>query len=73
MSVITQNGDSAIMMAARECGTEVVPLLLEAGANIHLQNVVTVSECVQECVIHMKYCNVCIINRPLHVGLLITC
>ena len=39
MSVITQwNGDSALMMAAREGRTEVVPLLLEAGANIHLQN-----------------------------------
>ena len=37
MSVITQNGDSALMMAAREGGTEVVPLLLEAGANIDLQ------------------------------------
>ena len=38
MSVITQNGDSALMMAAKEGRTEVVPLLLEAGANLHLQN-----------------------------------
>ena len=38
MSVLTQNGDSALMMAAREGRTEVVSLLLEAGANIHLQN-----------------------------------
>ena len=33
MSVITQDGDSALMIAAREGRTEVVPLLLEARAN----------------------------------------
>ena len=38
MSVITQDGDSALMMAVRESRTEVVSLLLEAGANIHIQN-----------------------------------
>ena len=38
MSVITQDGDSALMMAVREDSTEVVSLLLEARANIHLQN-----------------------------------
>ena len=38
MSVITQNGTSALMMAARWGRTEVVSLLLEAGANIHIQN-----------------------------------
>ena len=38
MSVITQDGESALMMAASEGRTEVVSLLLEAGANIHLQN-----------------------------------
>ena len=38
MSVITQDGDSALMMVARKGRTEVVSLLLEAGANIHLQN-----------------------------------
>ena len=41
MSVITQDGDSALMMAARLWGaTEVVSLLLyiEAGANTDLQN-----------------------------------
>ena len=37
-SVITQDGYSALMMAARDGRTEVVSLLLEAGANIHLQN-----------------------------------
>ena len=38
MSVITQGGDSALMMAASKDRTEVVPLLLEAGANPDLQN-----------------------------------
>ena len=38
MSVITQNGYSILMMAASEGSTEVVPLLLEAGANTDLQN-----------------------------------
>ena len=38
MSVITQDGDSALVMAIREGRTEVVPLLLEAGANTDLQN-----------------------------------
>ena len=38
MSVITQDGYSALMMAASEGRTEVVSLLLEARANIDLQN-----------------------------------
>ena len=39
MSVITQDGDSALMMAARRWGeTEVISLLLKAGANVQLQN-----------------------------------
>ena len=38
MSVITQYGDSALMMAAKWGSAEVVPLLLEAGANTDLQN-----------------------------------
>ena len=38
MSVITQDGHSALMMAAEEGMTEVVSLLLEVGANIDLQN-----------------------------------
>ena len=42
MSVISQDGDSALMMAARESKTEVVSLLLEAGANTDLQNKVHV-------------------------------
>ena len=38
MSVITQDGLSELMIAVREGRTEVVPLLLEAGANTDLQN-----------------------------------
>ena len=38
MSVITQDGNSVLMMAVREGMTEVVSLLLEAGANTDLQN-----------------------------------
>ena len=38
MSVITQDGESALMMAVGEGRTEVVSLLLKAGANIDLQN-----------------------------------
>ena len=45
MSVITQNGNSPLMKAARKGSTEVVSQLLEAGANIHIQNKV---KCVQE-------------------------
>ena len=41
MSIITQYGDSALMIAAREGKTEVVSRLLEAGANIDVQNMVS--------------------------------
>ena len=34
MSVITQDGDSALMIAVREGMTEVVPLLVKAGATL---------------------------------------
>ena len=48
MSVITQDGESALTMAVRGWGrAEVVPLLLEAGANTDLQNKVHVSVHVQ--------------------------
>ena len=42
MSVVTQDRDSALMMAVRWGRTEVVPLLVKAGANIHLQNKVRI-------------------------------
>ena len=47
MSVITQGGNSPLMMVALEGETEVVPLLLEAGADTDLQNKVYVSVHVQ--------------------------
>ena len=40
ISVTTQYGDSALTMAARKGRTEVVSLLLQAGANTDLQNMV---------------------------------
>ena len=43
MSVITQWGFSALMMGVVEGWTEVVSLLLEAGANTDLQNKVKFS------------------------------
>ena len=48
MSVITQDGDSVLMMAVREGKTEVVSLLLEAGVNAHLQNKVYTCWCTRE-------------------------
>ena len=44
MSVITQDGYSALMMAAGWGRTEVVSLLLEAGANIDLHNEVCLDQ-----------------------------
>ena len=44
MSVITQDGDSALMDAATWGRTEVISLLLEAGANIDLQNKVCLDQ-----------------------------
>ena len=38
VTTLTQNGDSALMMAVRWGRTEVVSLLIVAGANIDLQN-----------------------------------
>ena len=38
MSLLTQAGASALMMAAKESRTEVVSLLLDAGAYVDIQN-----------------------------------
>ena len=38
MSVITQDGESALMLAASEGETEVVSLLVKAGAALDLQD-----------------------------------
>ena len=46
MSLLTQLEDSALMLAAKYCRTDIVSLLLEAGAKIDLQNkVILVGEC----------------------------
>ena len=38
MSVITQDGDSVLYLAARDGRTEVIQQLVKAGANLDLQN-----------------------------------
>ena len=38
MALITQDGDSALIIATRLCRNEVISLLLGAGANIDLLN-----------------------------------
>ena len=43
MSVITQDGESALMLAASEGETEVVSLLVKAGAALDLQNEVYIN------------------------------
>ena len=46
-SVITQSGDTALMIAARRGHTEVVVELVKAKANLDLQN--NVSTCYYDC------------------------
>ena len=41
VSIITQDGDTPLTLAARNGKTEVVSLLVEAGAALDLQNKVT--------------------------------
>ena len=36
--LITQDGDTALILASGQCGTEAVVELVEAGANVNLQN-----------------------------------
>ena len=38
MSVIIQDGDTALMLASVECGAEAIERLVKAGANMNLQN-----------------------------------
>ena len=37
-SVITQNGDTALILASGQCGTEAIVELVKAGADVNLQN-----------------------------------
>ena len=75
MSVITQYEDSALMMAARVGRTEVVPLILEAGANTDLQNEV---KCKRRCglggsviarLLLQKVCPLCSFKSSNLIGL----
>ena len=43
MSIITQDGDTALMLASREGKTEVVDQLINAGATLDLQDKVCIS------------------------------
>ena len=36
--IITQDGDTALILASGQCGTEAVVELVKAGANVNLQN-----------------------------------
>ena len=45
MSIISQDGVSALMLAAQESHTEVVTQLLEAGANTDLQSIKVHNTC----------------------------
>ena len=38
LSVITQDGDSALILASGPCGTEAVVELVKKGANVNLWN-----------------------------------
>lgn len=42
MSVITQNGDSVLMIAARKDNIDIVSLILKAGTNTDLQKKVCI-------------------------------
>ena len=53
MSVMSQEGDSALMGAAREGKTEVVVELVMAGANVEMQNEVCQHIYVVQGVIYM--------------------
>ena len=73
MSVITQDGDSPLMMAAREGRTEVVSLLLMAGANLDLQNKV---KCKRICIRWFDFsgemwCFYCAIMCPLSINVVL--
>ena len=38
LSIITQDGDSALILASGLCETEAIVELIKAGANVNLQN-----------------------------------
>ena len=54
MSVITQDGNSALMLAAMFGETEVVVELVKAGINVDTQDIV----CQYTCIICVAHCNI---------------
>ena len=62
MSVITQRGDSALMMAASEGETKVVVELVKAGANVEMQNRVCQKTYIYTCTC---VCKLCVYNYNL--------
>ena len=56
MSVITQDGYSALMLAAMEGETEVVVELVKAGANVDMQSKVHIQTCTC-CYVHVHICS----------------
>ena len=68
MSLLTQHGNSALMLAAKKSRTDIVSLLLEAGAYIDLQNEVIL---VGECMAFWRAHNECMCTS--HPSLFTTC
>ena len=61
MSVVTQDGDSVLNIAVRWGMTEVVSLLVEAGANTDLQNEVRRDIIYVQVLLNIKACTARII------------
>ena len=71
MSVITQNGVSALMWAAKEGKTEAVVELVKAGANVDMQDEVCQYMYIYMYVVHGVQCtyihvHVCTYNVCVH-------
>ena len=56
MSVITQDGRSALMLAAREGKTEAVVELVKAGANVDMQTKIGNTVCQHIYIVHDVHC-----------------
>ena len=67
--VSCQDGDSALMMAARNVSTEIRSLLVKAGANTDLNKVIIIMLC---CVVYGWFCCL-IMGRPSSVVIACVC
>ena len=56
MSVITQDGASALMLAAKGGKTEVIVELLKAGANVDMQTKIQNIVCQHIYIVHYVHC-----------------